>query len=77
MGDPWAGQERLRLSDWAKVDPMIVSVLMENLGFDPPIGSTICYALLLINVGRLEWVTPELDRKGKTVESHIKNEKIQ
>ena len=54
---------------------MIVSVLMENLGFDPPIGSTKCYALLLINVGMLESDTPELDRKGKTVE--IKHEKIQ
>ena len=56
---------------------MIVSVLMENLGFDPPIGSKICYALLLINVGMLESDTPELDRKGKTVESQIKHEKIQ
>ena len=40
MGDPWAGQDRLRLSDWAWEDPIIVSVLMENLGFDPPMGST-------------------------------------
>ena len=39
MGDPWAGQDRLRLSDWAWEDPIIVSVLMENLGFDPPMGS--------------------------------------
>ena len=40
MGEPWAGQDRLRLFDWAWEDPIIVSVLMENLGFDPPMGST-------------------------------------
>ena len=39
MGDPWAGQDRLRLSDCAWEDPIIVSVLIENLGFDPPMGS--------------------------------------
>ena len=67
----------MSISACAIFDKLTVPVFMENFGFDPPIGSTICYALLLINVGTLEWVTPELDRKGKTVESHIKNEKIQ
>ena len=38
-GDPWAGQDRLRLSDceWEYRDK---SVVRENWGLDPPIGST-------------------------------------
>ena len=61
MGDPWAGQDKLKLSDLAW-EYRIPSVLMENFGFDPPMGSTnttLCEWLL---TEMLEWVIPELDR---------------
>ena len=39
LGEPCAGQVRLRL--WSsECEYLIKSVTMENLGFDPPIGST-------------------------------------
>ena len=61
MGDPWAGQDRLRLSDLAWVNDW-ESELIENFGFDPPIGSKKCFILSMKSVltEMLEWVILEL-----------------
>ena len=63
MGDPWAGQDKLKLSDLAW-EYLVKSEVIENFGFDPPMGSTnydFCESKCLLT-GMLEWVILEQDK---------------